>query len=200
VASGTACSRRISCEDGSLRRGRIRALGDRRSVGRVHAVGRSGIRPRVATFTGVLALALSPLGAGPAGRHPHRRRVSSQPLAHPRLSRTARSAARSITSPLSSSVSRHAAELLRDQAMRPRPRLPRQGQSNRDEHEVVERSASRALQTGDILFGQVVSIDGIARVEACAPCTIPPISKIAVIKLRKRIAPESDLFARELAH
>jgi hypothetical protein len=56
-----------------------------------------------------------------------------------------------------------------------------------EEREVLERSASSAMQAGDILFGQLVAVEGIVLMEACAPCPIPPIHKIELIRLRKRL-------------
>jgi len=68
-----------------------------------------------------------------------------------------------------------------------------------EEHDVLERSASRFLQTGDILYGQLVAIDGVVMMEACAPCPIPPIRKIDVLELRSRLMPGENRLAREPA-
>lgn len=66
------------------------------------------------------------------------------------------------------------------------------------ECEVREQSASRSMQVGDILFGSLVPCDGIVLLESCAPCSIPPIHKIEIVKLRKRIAVGGDLFPVEM--
>lgn len=55
------------------------------------------------------------------------------------------------------------------------------------EHQVFEQSASKSMHEGDILYGQLVSVEGIAMVEACAPCPIPPIRKIDLVDLRQSL-------------
>ena len=69
-----------------------------------------------------------------------------------------------------------------------------------EEHEVLERSASATMQAGDILFGQLVPIDGIVLLEACSPFALRPADKIPIVELRKRIAsgPGRELFPRDL--
>ncbi len=57
-----------------------------------------------------------------------------------------------------------------------------------DGHEVLDRSASRTLQPGDIFFGQVVSSGGITLMEACSPHAMLPREKVALIDLRESIA------------
>jgi hypothetical protein len=57
-----------------------------------------------------------------------------------------------------------------------------------EEREVVEHSASRTMLPGDVLFGQLVTTDGITLMEACSPHTIPPGEKLGLIDLRERIA------------
>jgi len=52
---------------------------------------------------------------------------------------------------------------------------------------VIERSASRALQTGDIVYGQVWNVQGISIVGCMAPICIPPSWKGEVIALRKKL-------------
>jgi hypothetical protein len=54
-----------------------------------------------------------------------------------------------------------------------------------EEHQVFEQSASRSMHVGDILYGQLVRVEAIAMLEACAPCPIPPIRKIELIDLRR---------------
>ena len=56
-----------------------------------------------------------------------------------------------------------------------------------EEHEVLERSASRTMQTGDVFFGQLVTCDGATLLEACSPHPIPPREKLRLIDLRERI-------------
>jgi hypothetical protein len=69
-----------------------------------------------------------------------------------------------------------------------------------EEHEVLERSASRTLDVGDILYGQLVPIDGIVMLEACSPYVLGPADKIPLIDLREKIAAGAarDLPPREL--
>ncbi len=62
-----------------------------------------------------------------------------------------------------------------------------------EECEVLERSASAAMQAGDILFGQLVPIDGIVLLETCSPFPLAPIDKIPIIELRDHIAREVGL-------
>ncbi len=67
------------------------------------------------------------------------------------------------------------------------------------EREVVERSATRTLQAGQILFAQLVPIDGIVMLEATGPFGFPPIRKLEVIELRqKMIRGQPDLFTNDL--
>lgn len=79
---------------------------------------------------------------------------------------------------------------------------PGQGVRLRDvmtgqEFEVTERSASRSLQRGDMVFGQVVEIGGLALLEASCPFAIPPHHKASVVELRARILPAGDPIARD---
>src|SRR5712692_8826155 len=53
--------------------------------------------------------------------------------------------------------------------------------------EVIERSASRALQTGDIVYGQVWNLEAISILGCMAPIRIPPSWKGEVITLRKKL-------------
>jgi Antitoxin Xre/MbcA/ParS C-terminal toxin-binding domain len=71
------------------------------------------------------------------------------------------------------------------------------------ETEVIERSASRALQTGDIVYGQVWKLEAISILGCLAPIRIPPSWKGEVIalrkKLRRKIAKQNrDLIADDL--
>lgn len=52
---------------------------------------------------------------------------------------------------------------------------------------VTEQAGSRQSQAGDILFGKIVTIDGVSMLEACAPFMFPPMEKSAILKLRKKM-------------
>jgi hypothetical protein len=56
-----------------------------------------------------------------------------------------------------------------------------------EEHAVLERSASQGMQPGDIVFGQLVTTEGITILEAASLCFIPPIYKIELIDFRKKL-------------
>lgn len=56
-----------------------------------------------------------------------------------------------------------------------------------EELEVIEHSGSRQSRAGDILFGKLVTIDGVTMLEACAPFMFPPIEKSAILDLRKQM-------------
>ena len=62
------------------------------------------------------------------------------------------------------------------------------------EHElfVVDHSASRGVGPGDIVFAQVVIVDGLALLESCATMVFRPGDKPAIIELRKRIRAKGD--------
>jgi hypothetical protein len=55
------------------------------------------------------------------------------------------------------------------------------------ETQLIERSASRALQKGDIIYGQVWNLQGISIMGCMAPICIPPSWKREVIELRKKL-------------
>jgi hypothetical protein len=63
---------------------------------------------------------------------------------------------------------------------------------------VVEHSASRMVRPGDILFAQIVVIDGLAMLDGCASIVIEPRDKPEIIELRKRIHGRGDLFGTSL--
>lgn len=67
-----------------------------------------------------------------------------------------------------------------------------------DEHQVIEQSASRSMYAGDILYGQIVRVEAIAMLEACAPCPLPPIRKIELIDLRQSALRRTNLSGAEL--
>lgn len=56
-----------------------------------------------------------------------------------------------------------------------------------EEHAVLERSATQGMQSGDIVFGQLVAAEGITILEASSLCFIPPIYKIELIDFRKKL-------------
>ncbi len=63
-----------------------------------------------------------------------------------------------------------------------------------EEHDVLERSASRFMRRGNLFFGQLVTTQGITLMEACSPHGFPPDVKFDLIELRDRIeAHESPL-------
>lgn len=66
------------------------------------------------------------------------------------------------------------------------------------EFKVRERSGSATLARGDIIFGQIVALSGIAMLEAFAPYSFPPSYKIHLIQVRTRPELEhpSDLALR----
>ncbi len=71
------------------------------------------------------------------------------------------------------------------------------------EHEVIERSASRTLRQGDVIYAQVWNLLGHSILGRCAPLSIPPGRKAEIIPLRKkfrrRIARQNrDLEASDL--
>jgi len=55
------------------------------------------------------------------------------------------------------------------------------------ETEVVERSASRMLHTGDIIYGQIWNLQKLSILGCTAPICIPPSRKGEVIGLRKKL-------------
>ena len=58
----------------------------------------------------------------------------------------------------------------------------------REEHAVTERGLSQGLQRGDLMFGQLASVDRLTMVEACNGFAIPPMEKASIIELRAEIA------------
>ncbi len=67
-----------------------------------------------------------------------------------------------------------------------------------EEINVTEHSGSRQSQTGDILFGKIVKIDGVAMLEACAPMMFPPMEKSAILKLRKKMERRNKTLTSEV--
>lgn len=66
-----------------------------------------------------------------------------------------------------------------------------------EEYEVQERSASATLRVGDLLFAQIVTVGGLTLLEAAPPVSLPPIEKIAVIELRRKIRRNHPLIDAE---
>ena len=58
----------------------------------------------------------------------------------------------------------------------------------KEEHSVTERGASQGMQAGDLLFGQLASVDRLTMLEASNGFAIPPMEKASIIELRARIA------------
>jgi hypothetical protein len=52
---------------------------------------------------------------------------------------------------------------------------------------VAEKSASQSVNVGDIIFGNIVTLDGVSILDGCAPISLPPGEKGAVIELRRRL-------------
>ena len=58
----------------------------------------------------------------------------------------------------------------------------------KEEHSVTERGASQGMQAGDLLFGQLASVDRLTMLEASNGFAIPPMEKASIIEMRTRIA------------
>jgi hypothetical protein len=54
-------------------------------------------------------------------------------------------------------------------------------------HLVLEGAASQALAVGDLLYAQVVEVEGICVLEGCSSVIIPPQRKIELIQLRSEV-------------
>ncbi len=52
---------------------------------------------------------------------------------------------------------------------------------------VIEKSGSRTILKGDIVFANVVSIDHVSVLDGCAPIAFPPLEKAQIIELRNAI-------------
>jgi hypothetical protein len=52
----------------------------------------------------------------------------------------------------------------------------------------TERSASQAMRVGDLLFGQLGSVDRLTILEASNGFAIPPMEKAPIIQMRAQIA------------
>jgi Protein of unknown function (DUF2384) len=58
----------------------------------------------------------------------------------------------------------------------------------KEEHSVTERGASQGMQAGDLLFGQLASVDRLTMLEASNGFAIPPVEKASIIEMRTHIA------------
>ncbi len=67
-----------------------------------------------------------------------------------------------------------------------------------DERQVLEHSASRAMERGDVLFGQIVTTEGVTLMEACAPHVLPAGDKIELVDLRERLTANGPLDPEDL--
>jgi hypothetical protein len=52
---------------------------------------------------------------------------------------------------------------------------------------VAEKTASQSVKVGDIIFGNIVTLDGVSILDGCAPISLPPGEKGVVIELRSRL-------------
>jgi SEC-C motif len=68
----------------------------------------------------------------------------------------------------------------------------------KEEHSVTERAASQGMQAGDLLFGQLASVDGLTMLEAFTGFVIPPMQKASIIELRTRIASAHPAITHEV--
>jgi len=57
-----------------------------------------------------------------------------------------------------------------------------------EEHAVTERAASRGMEPGDLLFGQLASVGRLTMLEASNGFAIPPMEKAPIVELRAHIA------------
>ena len=63
---------------------------------------------------------------------------------------------------------------------------------------VTERSASKSMQRGDLLFGQLASLDGLTMLEASNGFAISPMEKAPIIELRARIAAANPVITHQI--
>ncbi len=56
-----------------------------------------------------------------------------------------------------------------------------------EEYNVIEKMGSESTEKSDLLFGKLVTIEGITMLEACSPFSIPPSMKLPILELRKLI-------------
>jgi hypothetical protein len=65
--------------------------------------------------------------------------------------------------------------------------------------EVVERTASRTLRPGDLVYGQLCRLPEVVTLGRMAPLAIPPGKKVAIVGLRARLQKKIAKQNRELA-
>ncbi len=63
--------------------------------------------------------------------------------------------------------------------------------------DVTERTASKSVDVGDVLFGKVVPIDTLVLLEGVGSTVIPPVHKPEIIELRKALGTQQSLFGVE---
>jgi uncharacterized protein (DUF2384 family) len=68
----------------------------------------------------------------------------------------------------------------------------------KEEHAVAERSASLGMQRGDLLFGQLASVDRLTLLEACNGFAISPGEKAGIVTLRAHIASTCPAITHEI--
>ncbi len=56
-----------------------------------------------------------------------------------------------------------------------------------EEREVREVTASQSLSVGDVVYGQLVPIEGIVVLEACSPYALSLTDKVAIVGMREKI-------------
>jgi len=62
-----------------------------------------------------------------------------------------------------------------------------------DQRQALEHSASRTMERGDVLFGQLVTTEGVTLMEACAPHVLPAGDKIELVDLREHLTANGPL-------
>jgi hypothetical protein len=59
-------------------------------------------------------------------------------------------------------------------------------------HEVLERSASQAVQVHDVIYAQLATAQGVTLLEATSPVALPPDDKLAIFELVGRVRENAD--------
>ena len=67
-----------------------------------------------------------------------------------------------------------------------------------EEHAVTERAASRGMEPGDLLFGQLASVDRLTMLEAGNGFAISPMEKASIIELRAHIASAHPVITHQI--
>ncbi len=68
----------------------------------------------------------------------------------------------------------------------------------REERAVTERAASQGVRRGDLLFGQLASVDRLTMLEASNAFAISPMEKAVIIELRTHIASAHPAITRQV--